>query len=167
MTGTEREPPFPRPLHPATLLLRELMVSQGELERAHADALEVNAVDYRAMSMLLGRGAASPGDLAAELGLSPSATSNVIDRLISVGHVERHRDTEDGRRMVITARPASRQRALAGILPIIERAEQAARALTPDQQEALVAYLTAMNETLAGVLTQLTADPVQNGHAGR
>lgn len=166
MTGTQSEPPFARPLHPATLLLRELMVSQGELERAHADALDVNAVDYRAMSMLLGRGAASPGDLAVELGLSPSATSNVIDRLIAVGHVERHRDTQDGRRMVITALPASRQRALTGIRPIIERAEQLAHDMTADQQEALVAYLTAMNQTLADVLTQLAGTPDEDEATG-
>lgn len=159
MVSPERVPPFGRPLHPATLLLRDLMLTRGELERAHADALEVNTIDYRAMGMLLGQGAVSPGDLAAELGLSPSATSNVIDRLIAVGHVERHRDTQDGRRMVITAKPASRQRALTGIRPIIERAEQLAHDMTPDQQEALVAYLTAMNETLADVLAQLTGTP--------
>ncbi len=156
MVSPQQVPPYGRPLHAATLVLRDLMLSRAELERAHAARLNVNAVDYRAMGALIGQGPVSPGWLAEELGLTPSATSNVIERLVAVGHAERHRDPDDGRRMVVSAVPESRARALSGVRPIIERAEQAINALPDDQQRAVVTYLSDVTDALRTVLSTLT-----------
>ena len=49
-----------------------------------------------------GAGALTPGELAQVLTLSPSATTTLIDRLERAGHVERHHDQQDRRRVSLT-----------------------------------------------------------------
>ena len=107
------------------------------------------------MGVLLSHGPTSPGSISAELGMTPSATSNVIDRLITVGHAERRRDPSDGRRMVISALPESREVAMAGIWPLVERAEALLVALPPEQQQAVTTYLAGVLESLASLAVTL------------
>ncbi len=157
MTEPDRVP-GPPGLHPATLLLRELMQINSELERRHADSLDVNGIDYRAMGVLIGLGPVPAGRLAQELGISPSAASNVIDRLIEVGHAERHRDSADGRRMIISAVPESRERAMGTVRGIIGRSEAVARSLSADQQDALISFLSQMTDAMRTVLADMTSE---------
>ncbi|MQM28157.1 MarR family winged helix-turn-helix transcriptional regulator [Glycomyces albidus] len=49
----------------------------------------------------------SPGALARELGLSPSATTALIDRLETLGHVERSRPAGDRRRVALNVPEAA------------------------------------------------------------
>lgn len=129
------------PMHPATLLLRQLVLGREDLERAHARSLDVNLVDYRAMGVLLGQGPVTPGCLAVELGTTPSATSNIIERLERVGHVTREEDPGDRRRVLVRANPESAGRAMGTILPILSSVEQSIKAMDADAQAAVVEYL--------------------------
>lgn len=55
------------------------------------------------------RGQMTVGEIAGALAISMPATSELVDRLVDAGHVERAMDLTDRRRVVISATPESRQ----------------------------------------------------------
>ncbi len=52
--------------------------------------------------------ATSPGELARAVGLTPSATTTVIDRLVASGHAEREPDPRDRRRTIVRPTDSAR-----------------------------------------------------------
>jgi len=71
-----------------------------------AAAQGMHTTDARAMAAL-GQAqrdgkAMTAGDLAASIGLSSPATSALISRLESAGHIDRERDPDDRRRVILT-----------------------------------------------------------------
>lgn len=58
------------------------------------------------------------GQLGEALGLSSPATSALIARLESAGNIERHRDPEDRRRVLLTASAAAQEGAVAYFQPM-------------------------------------------------
>ncbi|WP_019144556.1 MarR family winged helix-turn-helix transcriptional regulator [Aeromicrobium massiliense] len=52
--------------------------------------------------------ATSPGELARAVGLTPSATTTVIDRLVASGHAEREPDPLDRRRTIVRPTESAR-----------------------------------------------------------
>lgn len=155
MVSPARRPPFEAPLHDLTLALRDLMLTRPELDRWHARALGVNELDYRALGMLLGQGPVTPGAMAEELGISRTTTSNVIARLVEAGHATTLRDPADRRHVLVSATQASRTRALETMRPVIERSESMVAAMTPEQAEAVGAFLGGVLAELTGVLSGL------------
>lgn len=102
-------------------LVREL----SERSSRHADRAGaqhgLNRSDLSALLVLArarehGLDPLSPGVLARELGLSPSATTTLLDRLERSGHVERSHDTADRRRVSLemTASAGEAARAMFG-----------------------------------------------------
>jgi DNA-binding MarR family transcriptional regulator len=61
------------------------------------------------MNTLIGDGQQTPSELAHRLRLSPGATSVVLNRLEAAGHVERHRQPSDGRKLLVTPEARDRQ----------------------------------------------------------
>ncbi|GAA3757392.1 MarR family transcriptional regulator [Plantactinospora mayteni] len=92
--------------------IRLLQQSFDAFDEAAAARLRLNRTDLRALDIILGRQALTAGDLAAALGMSPAATTTVIDRLERAGFVVRTRDTGNRRRVMVeptdTARAAER-----------------------------------------------------------
>jgi MarR family len=64
------------------------------VQQRAANCLGVNRSDLRLLGAIRHAGARSAGALAKSEGLSPSATSTAIQRLVRVGHVERAPMTE-------------------------------------------------------------------------
>lgn len=81
----------------ATLHFSDRAAASRGLHRSDLQALQA-LVTARAS----GAGALTPGELAQVLVLSPSATTTLVDRLVRAGHVERHHDQEDRRRISLT-----------------------------------------------------------------
>jgi len=156
MVSREKVSPVPGVPHEATLLLRDLMLARGEFEKMAAARLSVNTTDYRALGVLLGQGPVSATTIAQELGMTPSATSNVIERLESLGHVVRERDPDDRRRIIVRATPESRRRAMGAIEPVIGAVEAHVRSLDPAGADAVVTYLRTVREVLEGVIADLS-----------
>lgn len=155
MVSPQRVSPRPGGLHEATLLLRDVMLARADLEKYHARLLDVNGVDYRAMGVLLGQGPVTPTQLGAELGLTASATSNVLDRLEAVGHVRRDRDPLDRRRVIVQAEPASRAKAMSTMMPLITGLDDLVRGMSPEQAEAVTTYLQHTRDALDALVTDL------------
>lgn len=87
---------------PATDLVRELRMFTAEVERYVLHMSHVHSMhrtDLATIGLVMDRETTSPKDISDGLGLSPSATSAVLDRLERAGHVRRTR-SEDDRRSV-------------------------------------------------------------------
>jgi DNA-binding MarR family transcriptional regulator len=81
-------------------LVRELRLFNLEIERYVQRMSHVHSMhrtDLSAIGLVMDRGGATPKDIAEGLNLSPSATSAMIDRLESAGHVRRERVESDRR----------------------------------------------------------------------
>ena len=73
-------------------------------ERLARGTAGLNATDLQALGVLVNEGPASPGQLAERTGITRGgAITQLIDRLESTGFAHRARDTEDRRRVVVTA----------------------------------------------------------------
>jgi DNA-binding MarR family transcriptional regulator len=85
------------------LFLQPFVVSQlsGALIAEIVDGSEVTASEYALTSWLNVVGSATPGELARELGLSPTTLSAMIDRLVAKKQVRRVRHPDDGRSYVL------------------------------------------------------------------
>ncbi|AWB91507.1 MarR family winged helix-turn-helix transcriptional regulator [Aeromicrobium chenweiae] len=84
----------------ATELVRELRTFTAEVERYVLQMSHVHAMhrtDLAAIGLVMDRDATSPKDISDGLGLSPSATSAMLDRLERAGHVRRERVETDRR----------------------------------------------------------------------
>jgi DNA-binding MarR family transcriptional regulator len=85
-------------------LVHELRSRQGaadELEQRAALALGVHRTAARCVELLSRHGSLSAGDLAAGIGLTPSGTTPLLDRLEKVGAIERVRSSAKDRRTVM------------------------------------------------------------------
>ena len=81
-------------------LVRELRIFAGEIERyvlqmSHEHSM--HRTDLAAIALVMDRDTTSPKDISEGLGLSPSATSAMLDRLERAGHVRRERVDTDRR----------------------------------------------------------------------
>ena len=89
--------------------LRLLQQSFDAFDEAAAGRLGLNRTDLRALDLVLAAdGPRSAGDLTRALGLSPAATTTVIDRLERAGLVARVRDADNRRRVLVSATDAAR-----------------------------------------------------------
>lgn len=79
-------------------------------DEAAAERLGVNRTDLRCLDLLF-QGPMSAGALAEAAGLSPAATTSLVDRLEHKGYLRRTRDTKDRRRVVIEMTDLARARA--------------------------------------------------------
>lgn len=90
----------PRAPQPETRALRRLQTAMSEAEAALGRRMRMHPTDLAAMGYLtLTDEPVGPSELAHRLALSPAAATELVDRLTSAGHVERHRDLADRRRI--------------------------------------------------------------------
>ena len=86
-------------------LVDEIRRSQGATDRfdsAVADALGLNRTDMRCVDAIERAGALTAGQLAEVTGLTSGAMTTALDRLERAGFVQRVRDSEDRRRVLVT-----------------------------------------------------------------
>jgi DNA-binding MarR family transcriptional regulator len=112
----------------------------------------LHATDVRALVSLLdaeraGVGA-TPSWLAQQLGMTSQATTAVIHRLESAGHVERLRSRSDGRSARLQVSDSAVDLGWQFFGPLVNRMADTTQALGPAQQAVVRDYLTA----IAGVL---------------
>jgi DNA-binding MarR family transcriptional regulator len=82
------------------------------------------------------------GQLAAECGLSPAATTTAIQRLVSVGHVGRVVDPLDRRRALVTLTPGAQELLVAVYGPVGQGGLRHLAEYTPAELALLTDFLT-------------------------
>jgi DNA-binding MarR family transcriptional regulator len=92
-----------------------LQVLSKHLDRLREAALAAHGLQnwgFKTLHMLRRGGApyrATPGQLAAQLGMSPAAMTNRLDALELEGYVKRQHDRDDRRRVLVTLTEAGHQ----------------------------------------------------------
>ena len=127
--------------HPAVLALQALFTLANETEREVARILGLNLTDYRALSVLAQSGPATAGKLAEELGSTAATTTAITGRLESRGYVARHRNTDDRRRVQVSATPAASGGIMNLMQPLMSAAHEHIESLPADQQAAVADFL--------------------------
>lgn len=132
-----------------TRTYRTYLASVVRFHLAAAEAGGLGPSDYQASSLLDLDGPLTTGELADQLGLSPSATTRVIDRLIAAGVAERVTDLADRRRTVITHTGYLPE----GLSELLDQVRvpigEAVAALNEDQREGLLIYFQAAADAYA------------------
>ncbi|TFD85872.1 MarR family transcriptional regulator [Cryobacterium lactosi] len=111
-------------------------------ERQVGQALEVNSTDLAAMEHLIQEGALTPGELSRRLDISTAATTLVVDRLVALGHAQRHPHTSDRRKIVVVPAPESVTRAFQQLHPVIGGVAALTQELSDDERAVVEAFLT-------------------------
>ncbi len=86
--------------------LRAFAVEMEQYVSAASAAATIHRTDLTALSHAMDATRSgerlTPGELAARMGLSPSATTSMLDRLEAAGHVVRSRDSTDRRVVTVS-----------------------------------------------------------------
>ena len=134
-----------------TRTYRRYLASVVRFHLAAAEAGGLGPTDYQAASLIDLDGPLSAGELADQLGLSPSATTRVVDRLVSTGLAERIDDAGDRRRRLI-AHTGHLPGALSEVLGQVREPIGTAIAELDDHQRAgLQAYFRAATKAYLAV----------------
>lgn len=129
------------PARPPTYSLREIVELSRAFEAHLGEQLTVNPTDLAAMDHLITSGPLGPGELARRLGITPPAVTAVVDRLEQLGHATRVAHPADRRAVVVTPAPASVQKAMSILMPMIGDIDATLDGFDADQQATIAEYL--------------------------
>jgi DNA-binding MarR family transcriptional regulator len=121
-------------------LVMELTDVSGLLPHAVARRTGLSESELHSLRHLLG-GALGPNDLARALGVTSAASSGIVDRLETRGHVSRQAHPTDKRRTLVVISDSGRAEVLAEMRPMFEALVAADARLTPEQRTVVESYL--------------------------
>ena len=132
---------MPNPVRPPTYALQEIQQLSRAFEAHLGEQLAVNPTDLAAMEHLITSGPLGPSELARRLRITPPAVTAVVDRLEDLGHATRVTNPADRRAVVVTPAPASVQKAMSYLLPMIGDIDATLDGFEPEQQAVIAEYL--------------------------
>lgn len=141
---------------PIITTLRDIDTHSRAFERRLASTLTVNQTDLTAMQHLISSGPLTPSDLAARLGVTTAASTLVVDRLVALGHAERHPHEHDRRKIVVVPARSSVLRAIDELRPVIDGLGDLVADLTPEEHAVVERFLRGVD---AVYRTAATPDP--------
>ena len=136
---------------------RELGTSSVMFHSAIAEKFGLSVTDWRAWDIVLRHGPFTAGDFARWTGLTPGAVTGLIDRLVEAGVVERVRDSEDRRKVVVRAilTPSDQQTANSLFGPMLKTTEKLYSEYSDNQLRTVVDFMTRMSVLLREQTTEL------------
>ena len=141
----DRAAPARPELQPETRALRVLQTALADAELALARRMRLNVTDLSAMAHLsFADRPLGTGELSGRLGLSPGATTELVDRLERAGHVLRHRDESDRRRVRLTPSPEATAEVLRRLGSLFESLDGILDDFEPEERAAVQRYLAAV-----------------------
>lgn len=159
MASAESSPPVPPETaghtanagpHPLVRLLQEFTLEANRYVDTAGGRKDMHRTDLNALAVIMRHTAkgniVTPGLLRKELHLSSPATTALIDRLDSSGHVVRERAGADRRQVQLKMTPKAFQEGGAIFAPLSQRMGAAMSAFTPEELETVSRFMTAMVE---------------------
>lgn len=129
-----------------------LMGRMGRLRTLVHEGMDLTYNQYKTLLTVADRGECSLGDLARELEVAMSSASQMVERLVGEGLIERQQDTAN-RRQVIIRLTAEGEDLIARLRQgILEGYRKVLARMTENEQEELVASF----ETIARLLSRLS-----------
>ncbi|XVV15185.1 MarR family winged helix-turn-helix transcriptional regulator [Actinoplanes sp. CA-131856] len=135
---TSREPPR----SDLARAVREVLQANGEAAHSLARRLEVGITDAVALDHLLSSPEGlGPTELGQRLGIRSASATTLVDRLDAAGHARRVPHPSDRRRQTVVATTTAYEEVLAALTPLLERIDEAAARLSPEQAAAATGFL--------------------------
>ena len=129
-----------------------LMGRMGRLRSLVHEGMDLTYNQYKTLLTVADRGECSMGDLARELAVAMSSASQMVDRLVGEGLIERQQD-ETNRRQVIIRLTGSGEALIARLRQgILDGYSRVLAKMSEEEQEELVGSF----ETIARLLGRLT-----------
>jgi DNA-binding MarR family transcriptional regulator len=141
---------------------RAYQIAVDKMDDACFRLLGINGTDGRCLDIIDLSGGISAGELARAVDLSPAAVTSVIDRLEKMGLVERARDPDDRRRVIVRATEEVDRLAEVAYMPMGAEGAELLADLSEHELEAVVRFLrvgTDLNERHAQRVRRLAAEP--------
>lgn len=130
--------------------LREWQDASRALSDASKRYMKLNESDMRAIRMIIRSQQqghlVTPKDIAREVSISSASTTKLVDRLVAGGHLVRTQHPSDRRTVLIEVTESTRVSAHETIGRQHARRFAAAAAMSPDDREAVIRFLTALSE---------------------
>lgn len=134
-------------VEPETHDLRLLQTAMAEAELALARRMRLGATDLAAMSQLaFANHPVGPGWLSHQLGMTPAAATELVDRLERAGHLARERDTTDRRRVRLVATESAIQEVGGRLEPLLRALDRTAVGCTAAERVVIRRFLAALIE---------------------
>ena len=121
-------------------LIMDLTDVSGLLPHAIARRIGLSESELHSLRHLLA-GPLGPNDLARTLGVTSAASSGIVDRLQSRGHVSRQPHPTDKRRTMVVISDSGRVEVLAQLRPMFEGLVAADARLSDEDRQIVDAYL--------------------------
>jgi DNA-binding MarR family transcriptional regulator len=132
--------------------VRDLVDADRDMRRATSRRMGLGETDIRAVRFVMaafGEGSGvSPHELASHLGISTAATTVLLDRLVSAGHVERVPHPTDGRGKLVVPTAHAYAETRSGLRQAHDRMREAAAAVPSAARPAVVGFLRALAELM-------------------
>ncbi|MDR7083516.1 DNA-binding MarR family transcriptional regulator [Arthrobacter ginsengisoli] len=145
-------PPRPESSGPPPLvrLLQEFSLEANRYADSAGGRNDMHRTDLNALSVIMQHAAknqvVTPGVLRRELHLSSPATTALIDRLHSSGHVVRERQGPDRRQVQLRMTPKAYRDGGAMFQPLARQMAAAMAEFTPEELEVATRFITSMTE---------------------
>jgi DNA-binding MarR family transcriptional regulator len=122
---------------------RAYQIAVDKMDDAFFRLIGVNPTDGRCLDIVDLSGGISAGELARAVDLSPAAVTSVIDRLERMGFVERTRDPEDRRRVIVQPTDEVARYADLAYMPMGAEGVKLIGDLSNKELEAVIRFLSA------------------------
>ena len=134
-----------RPTHaPETMALRDLATAGSEATTALARRMTMHPTDLAAMSHIAyAAEQLGPGELSSRLGITPAATTDLIDRLEAAGHLLRERNPADRRRVRLVPTESAKAAVRGQLADLLERLDAVSEGFSRSERAAIQRYLEA------------------------
>jgi DNA-binding MarR family transcriptional regulator len=132
--------------------------------QAAADRIGINSTDLNCLNIVALTGAMTAGELARATGLTTASITGVLDRLEESGFVQRERDTNDRRRVIVKLNAASGLREVAPIFaPLLTAWRATTNRYSDDELRLILGFQLEIEQILRDQLARLRADPADHG----
>lgn len=126
--------------------------AEQRLSEASLRYMKLNQTDMRALHFLIACAnqevIATPGAIAAHLGISTASTTKLLDRLERGGHIVRSAHPSDRRALAISITPTTHHAAMETVGRQQAKRFHAAARLSPEERDVVVRFLMDMTEEI-------------------
>lgn len=139
--------------------LRRFFAGVVMFSQAVADRFGIGPSDLHCLNVLNLSGPITAGQVSALTGLTSGAVTRLVDRLESAGMVERDRDPDDRRKVIVKRCDGGGQELQASFMVLGRRIGQVMAGMSAEERAAVQRFLDECNPLFLEAIAELRAQP--------